>query len=294
MQNQADATPRRLSIDIKAQDGPGRLAALEFGDPSRPLDVLFLHANGFNASTYRTALAPLAGRMRILALDMRGHGRTTLPTSADGRPWTVYAGDLLAVLAEIGQTPTVLAGHSMGATTTLLALPRLAVAKRPTLMLFDPVLPPREAFQTTPLEPVWDFPMAQGALKRRDKFASPQDAFNAYKGRGAFKTWPDAALEDYLADGLREAPDGTVQLACAPAWEAANFAHFCMADPYPTLDNATSPIRILRADLQSTCHYEASPQQTAVRLDIIAGTTHFLPMERPDCVAAALQEAVFN
>jgi surface antigen len=55
----------------------GAIAALEFGPADRPLDVLFLHANGFNAGTYADILAPLGDRLRILAVDQRGHGLTT-------------------------------------------------------------------------------------------------------------------------------------------------------------------------------------------------------------------------
>ena len=29
------------------------MAMLEFGDPASPVDLLFLHANGFNALTYQ-------------------------------------------------------------------------------------------------------------------------------------------------------------------------------------------------------------------------------------------------
>ncbi len=283
---------RRLIVDIVATDGPGHVAAIEFGDPTRPLDVLFLHANGFNANTYCSALAPLAGQMRILALDMRGHGHTQLPTRDGGQPWTIYADDLLAVLSVLGETPAVIAGHSMGGATALLALPRLATEHRPKLVLFDPVLPPREVFQATPPLPAWEFPMVKAALKRRDGFVNAEAAFDTYKGRGAFKTWSDAALRGYLADGLLQAAGGIWQLACTPAWEAANFAHFCVANPYPALDTATSPIRILRADQNTTCHYEVAAGSPGVRLDIIPGTTHFLPIERPDIVATTLRDAV--
>src|SRR5579875_3441678 len=62
--------PRRRMIPLK----DGEMAALDFGDASRPVDVVFLHANGFNAMTYRSILAPLSLSLRIVALDQRGHG----------------------------------------------------------------------------------------------------------------------------------------------------------------------------------------------------------------------------
>ncbi len=45
--------------------------------------------------------------------------------------------------------------------------------------------------------------LAERAEKRRDAFASLDEAFALYRGRGAFKTWPDETLRDYLSGGSR-------------------------------------------------------------------------------------------
>ena len=70
------------------------------GPPERAVDIIFSHANGFNARTYRTILQPLAGDLRILAIDLRGHGASSLPTVIEGRQgWMEFRDDLLALLA---------------------------------------------------------------------------------------------------------------------------------------------------------------------------------------------------
>ena len=46
----------------------------------------------------------------------------------------------------------------------------------------------------------------------------------AYRGRGAFTTWPDEMLADYLADGLMEQATESFMLACSPQWEASGYA----------------------------------------------------------------------
>ena len=71
--------PRARRIDLPSRGGA--VAALEFGAAERPVDLVFVHANGFNARTYRSILAPLADGWRILAVDQRGHGATTLPAA---------------------------------------------------------------------------------------------------------------------------------------------------------------------------------------------------------------------
>src|SRR5438309_10897027 len=96
---------------------PGRggdMAALDFGPEDRPVDIVFSHANGLNARTYRTILAPLASHLRILALDLRGHGATTLTAEPDQwNRWQGYAEDLLALLDAAVTEPVVLAGYSI-------------------------------------------------------------------------------------------------------------------------------------------------------------------------------------
>ena len=44
------------------------MSLLDFGDPKRPVDLVFIHANGFNALTYRTLLAPLSGPRTYAAM----------------------------------------------------------------------------------------------------------------------------------------------------------------------------------------------------------------------------------
>lgn len=283
--------PRERLIPLAGRGGA--MAGLDFGDPEQPVDVVFLHANGFNARTYASILGPLARDLRILALDQRGHGRSTLPAVTEGRTsWEGLRDDFLALLETLDLKDVVLSGHSMGGTVTVLAQ-AVAPERVRGLCLFDPVVmagtegaPPPEAVANSPL--------VQGALRRRALFPSRQAVVEAYTGRGAFRTWSPQMLADYVADGFRDRPDGQVELACAPEWEASNFRSHAH-DTWAAFDAARAPIRLLRAEEGSTTR--DGPQLAALaasgraRVDVIPGTTHFLPMERPDLVQAALREA---
>ena len=91
---------RRRTLSLPARGGD--MALIEMGDPERPVDLVFAHANGFNALTYRTVMAPLAERFRILMPDLRGHGRTGLPVQTAGRRgWDDLGDDLAALLDTI-------------------------------------------------------------------------------------------------------------------------------------------------------------------------------------------------
>ena len=264
------------------------MAFLDFGAPDRPVDAVFLHANGFNAQTYRHILDPLASSYRILAVDQRGHGHTSLDTSLAGRrDWLDLRDDLLAFLHVLELDQVVLSGHSMGATASLLAA---AVDPRRCrhLVLFDPViLPPDHGVVPE------GSPLVLGAQKRRSVFPSRAEAARSYKGRGAFKTWPDEILADYIAAGFRDLPDGEVALACSPAWEASGFAAHGH-DPWEALRNTSCQIDILRAETASTFQLGDAHNLPGarVRITTVPGSTHFLPMERSDLIALTLGKAI--
>jgi pimeloyl-ACP methyl ester carboxylesterase len=113
--------PRRRFFAIDSRAGSGEMAALDFGPEDRPFDVVFLHANGFNALTYRSILEPLGAGLRVLAPDQRGHGESRLEARPEGRrSWKDFRDDLIALLETLDQPPVVLSGHSMGATVSLL------------------------------------------------------------------------------------------------------------------------------------------------------------------------------
>lgn len=291
--------PRRRFIAIDSRAGAGEMAALDFGPESRPIDVVFLHANGFNALTYRSILGPLAAGLRVLAIDQRGHGASRLEARPEGRrSWKDLRDDLVALLDALDQAPVVLSGHSMGGTVSLLAA-AVRPARVKSLVLFDPVVMPRlvALYAQAPWTSgrLWRrMPIAQGAMRRRAVFDSREIAFKAYKGRGAFKTWPDAVVADYVAGGFVDTPDGKVRLACLPEWEASSYAaqgH----DPWRALRKVTAPVRILKAQHGSTCRASAAElrrRHPGLRMETIAGSTHFLPMERADLVREVLSDAV--
>ena len=286
----ADAEPTALTIPLPSRGGD--MAALEFGPRDRPVDIVFSHANGFNARTYRTILQPLAHDLRILALDLRGHGASTLPTVIEGRQgWLEFRDDLLALLAATCEAPVVLGGHSMGGTSSLLAAAAEPDRVR-ALALFDPVVMPVEA---QPLAANPDSPLLAGALRRRAIFPSRQAAFEAYLGRGGFKTWSEAQLADYVQAGFRETATGEVTLACAPEWEASNFRTHNY-DAWAAFRASRCLIRVLRAAEGSTFRIEGRENELGddgrIQVQTIPGTTHFLPMERPELVRSVLAACV--
>src|ERR1700742_937636 len=136
--------------------------------------LLFSHATGFNAQTYRSLLQPLSERLHIYATDARGHGFTSLPaTPGAAEGWTIYRDDMVRFLDGLDGRPMILAGHSMGATTSVLAAlhrPDLVRA----LVLIEPVFAPAKWSWTYIRDRLKsganNHPMADRAERRRDTF----------------------------------------------------------------------------------------------------------------------------
>ena len=136
----------------------------------------FTHATGFNAGTYRGLLTPLQGQFHVAAADMRGHGFTTLPAVPGPlADWSTFVRDLAAILDLLDKRPWVLAGHSMGAITSL-----MVAASHPdrvrAVVLVEPVLVPRLARVKARLarflgrESLRNSNLAEMAAKRRAVF----------------------------------------------------------------------------------------------------------------------------
>lgn len=286
---------RRFRVDTK----DGQTAGIAFGDPVRPIEVLFLHATGFNAVTYQSLLEPLGGQMHVAAIDLRGHGRTKLPAKPGRmKSWNRFRDDVIQVLEKVSPKGAVLGGHSMGGTVAL-----LVAAKRPDLVrglvLAEPVLMKKSVYRAfnTPLLnlTIQKNALSKGALRRRSDFASPAEAAEQLRGRGAFKTWRQPFLEDYVVDGVLRQDDGRFSLACTPQYESAVFAahRYRPWAAFRRLRRKRIPIIILQADKESTAQPDTDARVHAVRPDAavtkVPGTTHFLPMERPYVVRDALK-----
>ena len=198
--------------------------------PSHVRLVLLLHANGFNAQAYRAVLEPLG--VHSVAFDMRGHGQSRdMPQPMHMKNWHIFRDDCAEFferhLPELTDGKVVLAGHSFGAVSGILAAPLLK-DRLAGYAGFDPVSVPFLFRVTSNLPGGRSYmkkriPIARNAGRRKSEFESVEAAFARWQGRGAFKGMPDEVLRDYISGGLVERADGVWELACDPRWEQAIF-----------------------------------------------------------------------
>src|SRR6478609_8096508 len=89
------------------------LALLEQGDG--PLVVL-CHGWPELSSSWRHQLPAIAAAgFRVVAPDMRGFGRTSAPQSIESYSIFDLVGDMVALVAALGETRAIIIGHDWGA-----------------------------------------------------------------------------------------------------------------------------------------------------------------------------------
>jgi len=247
------------------------------------------HANGFPPESYRTLIERLTGDFSVATVASR-------PLWPDREPdevasWEPLAGDLVQLLERHAGGAVLGVGHSLGG-----ALMALAAARSPdlfsALVLLDPVV------FSGARSMVWGlmkrlgcgrrFPLVRGAERRRDRWPDRAAVRASWGGRSVFASWDRRAFDDYLEGGLADAADGTVTLRYPKRWEARIFA-ICPHDLWPELVRVSVPALVVRGERSDTLLPGAARRMARdmrnAELVELDGTSHFLPMERPDEVA---------
>ena len=88
----------------------GQMAYCDSEDSGDPF--LFLHGTGCDASDWQPVIEKLPSAQRCIALDFRGHGRSSVPTQSF--TLTDLADDALQLLDYLEIRKAVLVGHSLG------------------------------------------------------------------------------------------------------------------------------------------------------------------------------------
>ncbi len=107
------ATPTSAFVDV---DGPVHVA--DYGGDHDAPTVLLVHGLGNSHVSWRGFAAELVPAVRVLAVDLPGHGRTPRV----GRSASVLANQVLLgrLIEKISLEPVMLVGHSMGASLAVL------------------------------------------------------------------------------------------------------------------------------------------------------------------------------
>jgi pimeloyl-ACP methyl ester carboxylesterase len=265
------------------------VALHDFGAPGG-LPVLLAHATGFHGMVW----APLAQHLdgyHAVAPDFRGHGDTPTPTGRD-LDWQGVADDVLAVVDAWDAAPLVAVGHSMGGAALLLAEQRRPGTFR-ALYCYEPVVFPEGSFPSGPGD--GDNPLAASALRRRDTFASFDEAYDNFAGKPPLSALSPEALHEYVDHGFARQPDGSLHLKCRPEVEAAVYRMAPQHHAFRHLPEVTCPVTIARGEMTDSgpgAFADAvAGELPHGRVEVFDGLGHFGPLEDPARVAARIVAA---
>lgn len=252
-------------------------------------DCIFLaHPTGFLGAVWKPLLVRLRRlgvTSRLVTYDQRGHGLSSKPD--DDYAWENFITDTIGVMKALGITNALGVGHSAGATT----LAGVA-ADRPELLrglvMIDPVLFHPELSKLI-AEAGGQNPMAARTRTRRIVWSSREELYRSFRPREPYATWTDEALHAYIDEGTFDRPDGEIELLCPARVEAQIYSSASEIDGFEKLSRVKAPILLLRGEHSTTLDEGRARRAVAAaprcRLVTMAGTTHFIPMEKPDEVA---------
>jgi len=246
--------------------------------------LFFAHPTGFLGALWRPIIERLRRSgvtARIYSYDQRGHGLSSKPDS--GYEWANFVEDAVQLMRVLGIDNALGIGHSAGG-TTLAGVACREPQRFRRLVMVDPVL--YDPALARLIAEVGGNPMVARTRTRRMVWASREELLGSYRKREPYSTWTDEALRVYVNEGTFERPDGEIELLCPARIEAQVYSAAPDYDAFDCLRQVTAPVLLLRGERSTTFDEERARSAVEAtphaRLLTIPGTTHFIPMEKPD------------
>jgi pimeloyl-ACP methyl ester carboxylesterase len=249
-----------------------RLSAVDYG--GRGPGIVLLHGLMANADTWASTAAWLRPYGRVVALDARGHGRSSKPEGPYDRAARV--GDVVAAVCRLGLAPAVLVGHSMGGVTAW-----QVAGDRPDLVraiVIGDIAPVKRDGM-----PWWREWLADWPVPFPD-----DDAVRAYFGKSS------RAEGDFFVEVMRRTPEGLVPqvsfphiLAMRESWNDVDLA--------PELDSVRCPTLVVhgaRSDYAADDLRAAAARLPCGRYAEVPDAGHVLHYDNPAGWRAAVEPFV--
>ncbi|HOB94452.1 MAG TPA: alpha/beta hydrolase [Aquabacterium sp.] len=258
--------------------------------------LVFSHANGFPAGTYRQLFDLWRGAgWRVLAVEQFGHDPAYPVTSN----WPRLRDQLIHFIDGHAPQGAFLVGHSLGGLLSL-----LAASKRPDLaqglvMLDSPVFTGWRSHTVQVLKRsrlIQRLGPGKVSATRRHAWPSRQAAHDHFAAKPKFARWAPGVLDDYIASGMRPEPGEHGEEL------VLGFTREVETRIYNTLPHHLGRV-LRRHPLRCPVGFIAGTRSTEIRQGGIEGArrlagdnllwlegSHLYPMERPQQTA----EAVLN
>ncbi|MFO1340766.1 MAG: alpha/beta hydrolase [Burkholderiaceae bacterium] len=264
------------------------------GTPDLPRHIVFSHANGFPAGTYRVLFERWrAAGYQVHAVERFGHD-PRFPVTSN---WRGLRDQLIDFVEREVGGPAILVGHSLGGLLSLLAACRRPDLAAWLVMIDSPVVTGWRAHSLRVLKHTGLMgQVSPGKVSRQRRHQWPDRAavLTHFQSKPVFARWDPRVLADYVASGFEDRA-GRVELG---------FHREVETRIYNTLPHHLGSV-LKRHPPQCPVAFLAGTQSAELRQGGAAGAqalaqhrfrwiegSHLFPMERPDDTAAAVLAAL--
>ncbi|MCG6963879.1 MAG: alpha/beta hydrolase [Acidobacteria bacterium] len=247
---------------------------IHYGDEGSGAPVLLIHGHTLDLRVWDD-VAPLltAAGLRVIRPDLRGHGRSEMPSK--GYHWSHHAADMEAVLEDAAVEHATVVGFSLGGGVALeMAVSHPKLVER--LVLMSPVMPDR------PFEPAFLDNLKQVARVARSE------------GIGAAMAGPWAGSPLFARSiskpGVRERLSTIVADFPGADYLASERDHVDRGWTVPERLGTVGAATLVLVGGDEMAGFRAFAEEAAgsipgARLEVLAGCGHLLPLEAPGEVA---------
>ncbi|HUY67006.1 MAG TPA: alpha/beta fold hydrolase [Acidimicrobiales bacterium] len=244
--------------------------------------MILLHGFPDSGRLWRNQVGSLAsGGLRVIVPDLRGYGRSGKPPAVDDYSLPVIAGDVLAVLDQLGVERAHVVGHDWGAALAWVmgSLVPDRVDHLAALSVGHPL-----AFRAAglgQLEKSWYMFLFQ--------FEGVAERWLSDDSWANFRAWSDHPDADAVIDDLEKDASLTPGLN----WYRANVPPQAWIDPPPALPPVEAPtmgvwgsgdFALTEQQMTASAEYVAGPW----RYERLQGPGHWMPLDAPDQVTRLL------
>ncbi|KAG7095097.1 hypothetical protein E1B28_005884 [Marasmius oreades] len=322
--------PDNPKLNLKVTANRYRWSAYRHSYPNDRLDegltLLLFHAIGCHKEQWEPVITRLfhlsestkhENIREVWAFDRENHGDAALlnrealklwPACLPINEWALTVADL--VKSKLQGHRLVAIGHSAGAGVAMLTTKYAydAHVHFTSTILIEPTICTRQIFQETYDERIAGIRMTEElTLRRRDVWASREDAYAYLKKRNPWSAWDDRVLRLYTKHGMRSTGSkGEVTLKCSRLLESAIYADIEgqqeSAEIFEELCEEI-PIHVVWGGIHDFSSF--SPQlkkdllnpnsgRIAASVTVVPNAGHMVPLQQPISLADTVSRLLNN
>jgi len=263
--------------------GTPRLHYLEW-NPTAPYTLVLLHGNSANAWWWRPMAQALSGaNLRLLALDLRGHGDSEWVRPPGYAPMD-YADDLARLIPAAGAAGAIAIGHSMGGIAVLaFAAHYYGLVRAVAAIDIAITSSPRRRHYLRRLRtiPTVSYP----------DLATAKARFRLMPNEGAI-------APEIIAEIAEHSIQRTIEGAHSMKFDRESFFGSDGLDVAAAIASVRVPLLLVRAEhsriMTAEAASDASRTNPLVELVTIPNAHHHLPLEAPESLARVIKRFVVS